>query len=109
MGSILSNIGLVISLMNHEYAVYNFDEHGIDVNKWPNAMEHPRVTSSVTCACRMTVVFLSVAAIGCLFIRQRYKTKWLNSYFNNVDSKDPSMVELINEDPETKFMDVESN
>ena len=105
MASILANFGLILGLMSYEHVIFEYDVNGIDTERWPIASQHPRVTCSYSAMCRWTLFITTVMAIGCLFIRQKYKTQWLNSYFNEDIDTDPSNVDLIHEDPETRFLE----
>lgn len=67
--SLLANFGLFISLMDYERVIMEYDHKGLDLEKYPDAMQHPRVTNSITCLVRLIVLFTTIGAIGSLFMR----------------------------------------
>lgn len=72
--------GLVLAIVNYEHNIYH-DKAIINLKDFPKAMEHPRNTNSLTFICRFSISITTVFAMICLFLRQFYQVKWLNTYF----------------------------
>ena len=92
--------GLVLAIINFEYDV-KYVPIPVDVATFNNPLEHPRNTSLFNCTCRIITVLSTIFSIVCLYMRHRYKLKWVNTYFS-AENRDPNHInfmydEIINE------------
>ena len=84
--TILASIGFIISIILYEFSVQQSYET-IDIDQYPNAIDHPRVDNLFTETLRLIILATTLLAVITLIVRHYYKYIWLNYFFNR--SSDP--------------------
>lgn len=94
-------IGLLLAIINFEYDIYCMRHNAVLIENNPQARFHPRNTTMFAKVCRIVTALSTVLSIICLFMRHKYKLKWVNKYFS-AEFRDPNHInfmydEIINE------------
>ena len=70
--TVLSVFGLVLAIIDYESQI-STNLKNINIKEYPDASKHPRVTNGLSCMIRMTTLFTTVCAMGCLIMRHYHK------------------------------------
>ena len=95
MFTILAMVGLVLSGFSYEYSHYlNRDSPSeiIDMDTYPEPMDHPLNSYSWTNPIRMVIAVTSLLAIFFLVVRHYYKKVWLHEFFAAAHSRNQQGV-----------------
>ena len=76
----MTGLGLLAAIINYEYDAINFKEV-IDINKYPNAMLHPRNQHMLGIFCKNIILCTTLISLFYTYYCMKYKMEWLSQYF----------------------------